>query len=101
MSIIPIPNLHVKDSPNSVHPMKTAVTGSRAPIMADGVDPMCLMAIVIKKRLSTVGSSANCIAPAHSNGPWSHCNGSPDSQPKVNIDSHPKKTTQKVNFKGE
>ena len=48
-----------KLSPKMHTPIKTAVTGSRAPMMAEGVLPIFLMAMVMKNKLNTVGSKAS------------------------------------------
>ena len=46
-------------------PMMTAVTGSKAPMMAAGVLPMRLMETVMKKSDNTVGNKASWAAQSH------------------------------------
>ena len=59
MAMMPMPNCSEKVSPKTKTPMMTAVTGSKAPIMAAGVEPMRLMEMVMKKSDNTVGSKAS------------------------------------------
>ena len=61
---MPTPKRNEKASSKMITPMQTAVTGSRAPMMAEGVDPIRLIEIFMKKSESTVGRSANCNAQA-------------------------------------
>ena len=46
---IPQPILGVKVSPNTATPKKTAVTGSSAPRMAVGVEPIYWTALVVQR----------------------------------------------------
>ena len=68
ISSMPIPNRSENVSPKIRTPMQTAVTGSSAPMMAEGVEPIRLIEIFMKKSESTVGSRANCTAQAHCMG---------------------------------
>lgn len=65
ISMMPIARRRVNSSPKSVQDITTAVSGSRAPIIAVGVDPMLFMATLMRKRLSTVGSNASCMPQIH------------------------------------
>ena len=62
MARMPMASCREKLSPKMQTPMMTAVTGSRAPMMAAGVLPMRLMEMVMKKSDNTVGSNASCAA---------------------------------------
>ena len=62
MARMPMASRNVKLSPKMQTPMITAVTGSRAPMMAAGVLPMRLMEMVMKKSDSTVGNNASWAA---------------------------------------
>ena len=59
--IITIPHtiLGVSASPNTVTPKKTAVTGSSAPSIAVGVEPMYCMALVVQRNDMAVGKTAS------------------------------------------
>lgn len=59
MSNIPKVSLAVSVSPNTVTPIITAVRGSSAPIIAVGVDPNSLTAIVIVTSDIMVGTNAS------------------------------------------
>ena len=56
---MPIASCREKLSPKTQTPMITAVTGSRAPMIAAGVLPMRLMERVMKKSDNTVGNKAS------------------------------------------
>ena len=56
---MPMPKRNENASPKISTPIHTAVTGSRAPMMAEGVEPIRLIEIVMKKSESTVGRRAN------------------------------------------
>ena len=56
MSIMPHAMRRVITSPNSIMPSTAAVTGSSAPIMAVGVEPMQRMAMAINTSDMTVGT---------------------------------------------
>ena len=64
----------VKTSPNKRMPNRAAVTGSSAPIMAVGVEPMHCIAIAINTREMTVGTKPKVNAMLHCRGVWSICN---------------------------
>ena len=49
----------VNASPNTVTPIMTAVTGSNAPRIAVGVEPMYCIALVVHKKEIAVGKTAN------------------------------------------
>lgn len=55
---MPMASRSVNASLKMVIPIITAVTGSRAPIIAAGVEPTSWMAIVIITNDNTVGNSA-------------------------------------------
>ena len=59
ISVNPMLSLNVSVSPNTVIPKKIAVTGSNAPSMAVGVDPMYWMAPVVHTKEIAVGKTAN------------------------------------------
>ena len=62
---MPIASCREKLSPKTHTPMMTAVTGSKAPMMAAGVLPMRLMEMVMKKSDNTVGNKASWAAQSH------------------------------------
>ena len=68
ISKMPQTSLKVSGSPNTVMPMNTAVSGSNAPIIADGVEPMLRMDIVISTSDKKVGTMANIKANSHDLG---------------------------------
>ena len=98
MAAMPMASWKVKLSPKTNTPMMTAVTGSKAPMMAAGVLPMRLMEIVMKKRESTVGNNANCKPQSHCLGVWRSWKLSPDMAVKITTVRSPKTNIQKVNF---
>ena len=51
--------LSVRVSPKIITPKKTAVTGSKAPRIAVGVEPMYWMALVVHKNEIAVGKTAS------------------------------------------
>ena len=55
MSAMPSPSRAVIRSPNTVMPKMMAVTGSSAPRMAVGVEPMYWMALVVQRNEMAVG----------------------------------------------
>ena len=57
ISKIPMTRRTVSDSPNTSTPMATAVSGSKAPMMAVGVAPTSCTETVISTSESTVGTS--------------------------------------------
>ena len=59
ISTIPRHSLGVSCSPKMVTPKKTAVTGSKAPSMAVGVEPMYWMACVVQRKEIAVENTAN------------------------------------------
>ena len=59
MATMPMASCKEKLSPKINTPMMTAVTGSKAPMMAAGVLPMRLMEMVMKKSDNTVGNKAS------------------------------------------
>ena len=63
----------VKTSPNNIMPKTAAVTGSSAPIMAVGVEPIHCIAIAIKTNEMTVGTKPQVNAMLHCMGVWSIC----------------------------
>ena len=54
----PTHSLGVSVSPKTVMPKKMAVTGSNAPRMAVGVEPMYWMALVVQRNEMAVGKTA-------------------------------------------
>ena len=62
---MPIASCREKLSPKTHMPMMTAVTGSKAPMMAAGVLPIRLMEMVMKKSDNTVGNKASWAAQSH------------------------------------
>ena len=101
MSAIPMTRRREKASSKTVTPMTTAVTGSRAPRIADGVDPIFLMAIFMRKRDRTVGSRASWMAHVHCRGVWRSWMLCPARREKMTIAASPKRTIQKVNVTDE
>ena len=75
VSIITTPNMMrpVSCSPNTTTPQNKAVTGSSAPKMAVGVEPIRWMASVIVTNEMMVGNKANDTALAHSQGDGTAC----------------------------
>ena len=65
INTIPQHNLGVKDSPKTVTPKNTAVTGSKAPRMAVGVEPMYWIACVVHRNDMAVGKTASAIRFPH------------------------------------
>ena len=55
---IPQPILGVKVSPNTATPKNTAVTGSSAPSMAVGVEPIYWTALVVQRNEMAEGKAA-------------------------------------------
>ena len=98
MAAIPMASWKVKLSPKMNTPMTTAVTGSKAPMMAAGVLPMRLMLMVMKKSESTVGSKASCIPQSHCLGVSNSWKCSPEIKVKVATVNKPNTKIQKVNF---
>ena len=99
MSRMLMPKRNENASPKISTPIHTAVTGSRAPMMAEGVEPIRLIEIVMKKSESTVGRRANCRAHPHCIGVWSICRLSPDNHENTNIAMKQNTKIQKVNFR--
>lgn len=73
MSIMPHAMRRVITSPNSIMPSTAAVTGSSAPIMAVGVEPMQRMAMAINTSDMTVGTKPRVRAMPHCMGVCSIC----------------------------
>ena len=69
MSRMPTANRKVNVSEKTKMPIMTAVTGSRAPMMAEGVEPILLMEMFMKNSESTVGNRASWVAHPHCFGP--------------------------------
>ena len=65
MSIRPMVLRMVSCSPKTVTPKNTAVTGSKAPRMAVGVEPIYCMAPVVQSRDIAVGITANAMRLPH------------------------------------
>ena len=63
---MPTPRLTVRASWKTVSPITTAVSGSRAPMMAVGVEPMMRTAIPIETSENTVGTMASINEYPHS-----------------------------------
>ena len=61
INTIPQHNLGVRLSPKIVTPKNTAVTGSKAPRIAVGVEPMYCTACVVQRKDIAVGKIANAI----------------------------------------
>ena len=59
ISVSPKPSRGVMLSPKTSTPMQTAVTGSKAPRMAVGVEPMYWMALVVHRNEMAVGNTAS------------------------------------------
>lgn len=55
----------VNASPNTVTPIMTAVTGSNAPRIAVGVEPMYCMALVVHRNDIAVGNMASAMRLPH------------------------------------
>ena len=68
MSTMPAARRKVSDSPNTITPMATAVSGSKAPMMAVGVAPTSCTATVISTSERTVGTSPSQQAKNHARG---------------------------------
>ena len=79
-------------------PITTAVTGSKAPMMAAGVLPMRLMEIVMKKSESTVGKRASWAAQSHCFGVSNIWKFSPEIHVKRATVIRPNTNIQKVNL---
>ena len=60
---IPMAIFSVKSSLNNKTPIATAVSGSRAPMIEVGVDPIIFIALTIKVKEMMVGTMARKIAP--------------------------------------
>lgn len=73
IKMMPIASRGVNDSPKTVMPIITAVSGSKAPIMAVGVEPMCFTAITINTNEMTVGTNASINANSHIEGVDKSC----------------------------
>ena len=101
MSAMPMARRREKASPKTVTPMTTAVTGSSAPRIADGVDPIFLMAIFMRKSEMTVGSRASCMAHVHWRAVWRSWMFCPVSSEKLMMAASPKRTIQKVKVTDE
>ena len=69
MSRMPTANRRVNVSEKTKMPIMTAVTGSRAPMMAEGVEPILLMEMFMKNSEITVGNRASWVAQPHCFGP--------------------------------
>ena len=67
----------VSCSPKTSTPKKSAVTGSRAPRMAVGVEPMRRMAPAIVTSETIVGKRASEMALIHSSGVGTGCRSTP------------------------
>ena len=65
INTIPQHNLGVRLSPKIVTPKNTAVTGSKAPRMAVGVEPIYCTACVVQRKDMAVGKIANAIRFPH------------------------------------
>ena len=65
INTIPQHNLGVRLSPKIVTPKNTAVTGSKAPRIAVGVEPMYCTACVVQRKDIAVGKIANAIRFPH------------------------------------
>lgn len=98
IATIPSASCRVKDSPKIQTPITTAVTGSKAPMMAAGVLPMRLMEIVMKKSESTVGKRASWAAQSHCFGVSNIWKLSPDIHVKRATVIRPNTNIQKVNL---
>ena len=73
MNMMPKASRCVNASPNTHTPMATAVSGSNAPRMAVGVEPMLRTDIDMVTREITVGRIASIMAKNHINGVVSGC----------------------------
>lgn len=75
VSIISTPSMMrgVSCSPNTTTPKNSAVTGSSAPYMAAGVEPMRWMESVISTNEMIVGNKASERTFAHSTGEGTGC----------------------------
>ena len=96
--MIPTPNWREKLSPKTKTPIMTAVTGSKAPMMAAGVLPIRLMEMVMKNRDSTVGNRASCMPHSHCLGVVSSWKLSPEIAVNTATVIKPKTRIQKVNL---
>lgn len=68
MSISPMLSRVVNDSPNAKMPMRMPVSGSMAPNMAVGVEPMLCTATVVQRKETTVGRNASAMPHPHISG---------------------------------
>lgn len=64
---IPVASFGVNASPKIVTPKMTAVTGSKAPRIAVGVEPIYWMALVVDTKDMAVGKRANATILPHRN----------------------------------
>ena len=81
--------------------MTTAVTGSRAPRIADGVEPMRSMEMFMRNSDNTVGSRASWKPHAHCLMPWSIITGSRAKKENRRMVHSPKNTIQNVKVTDE
>ncbi|CCZ06910.1 unknown [Odoribacter sp. CAG:788] len=70
---MPTANRRVNISLNIVIPITTAVSGSNAPMIAVGVEPIWRTAITINTKDITVGTNASIIANIHIEEVVSNC----------------------------
>ena len=82
IKIIPQTIFTDKCSWNTATPINTAVTGSKAPKMADNVGPINLMAIVIVSKEIMVGIMAEPIKQLSINQEFIGCNSKPKFEEK-------------------
>ncbi len=88
-----------KNSPKTKMPIRTAVKGSKAPIMAAGVEPTHCIAFVVSISENTVGTQASIIAQNHAAGVGGSIGKSSVTRLATTKNNSQKQSTKKVSFK--